>query len=175
MGYRWSVIKCDGFCFCAKVYKIKVSLYYFTSWLEVMADHGARMVPRSLRTIPFLSYILSLANRFLERARTGFYSVTPPSNRRLSLFPMTSWCKHFWPLYTDCSILFWVHACYQTHCSEGVGLHCSLCSLWGRSRQFQHVLVSCDNMTIIQVLHYLTSRDPAIMHLLRWLHYFLAL
>ena len=49
------------------------------------------------------------------------------------------------------------------------------CAVWGRCWRYQHVLVWCDNMAVVHVLHSLTSRDPAIMHLLRCLYYYLAL
>lgn len=46
------------------------------------------------------------------------------------------------------------------------------CAIWGRCWENLSVVVECDNMSVVQVLSSLSSRDPTLMHLLR---YFLAL
>jgi hypothetical protein len=49
------------------------------------------------------------------------------------------------------------------------------CAIWGKAWEYRTVRVQCDNMAVVQVLNSLTSRDPTLMHLLRCLHYYLAL
>ena len=47
-------------------------------------------------------------------------------------------------------------------------------ALWGRRWSKSHVLVMCDNMSVVCILRSKTSKDPSIMHLVRALHFFLA-
>ena len=47
-------------------------------------------------------------------------------------------------------------------------------ALWGRQWSESHVLVMCDNMSVVCILRCKTSKDPSIMHLVRALHFFLA-
>ena len=49
------------------------------------------------------------------------------------------------------------------------------CASWGKQWENKHVVVTCDNMAVVQVITALTSKDPTIMHLLRCLFYYLAL
>ena len=49
------------------------------------------------------------------------------------------------------------------------------CALWGKQWQGKLVLVKCDNMSVVQVIAGLSSRDPLLMHLLRLLYFFMAL
>ena len=49
------------------------------------------------------------------------------------------------------------------------------CAVWGHYWQHQHVLVLCDNMSVVQILTKFKSRDPVLMHLLRCLHFFCAI
>ena len=46
-------------------------------------------------------------------------------------------------------------------------------ALWGRRWTKSHMLVKCDNMAVVNILHSQTSKEPVIMHLLRSLHFFL--
>ena len=47
-------------------------------------------------------------------------------------------------------------------------------ALWSKRLSKSHVLVRCDNMSVVYILHSKTSKDPIIMHLLRSLHFLLA-
>ena len=49
------------------------------------------------------------------------------------------------------------------------------CALWGKQWQYKRVCVKCDNMSVVQVIAGLSSRDPLLMHLLRLLYFYLAL
>ena len=40
-------------------------------------------------------------------------------------------------------------------------------ALWGRRWTKSHVLVKCDNMAVVNILHTQTNKEPVIMHLLR--------
>lgn len=48
--------------------------------------------------------------------------------------------------------------------------------VWDREWQYKSVLVRCDNMAVVQVIHVtaLSSKDSTIMHLLRCLYYYVA-
>jgi hypothetical protein len=46
------------------------------------------------------------------------------------------------------------------------------CAVWGPVWKDKQVLVKCDNMSVVQVVAALTSRDPLLMHLLRLLYFF---
>ena len=48
-------------------------------------------------------------------------------------------------------------------------------AVWGRYWQYKSVLVCCDNMSVVQVIIALTSKDPTIMYLLWCLYYYVAL
>ena len=44
--------------------------------------------------------------------------------------------------------------------------------MWGKSCCHRHVLVYCDNMSVVQIMASKTSKGQGIMHLLRCLHFF---
>ena len=48
------------------------------------------------------------------------------------------------------------------------------CAIWGPHWRHKSVQVSCDNMSVVNVIRANTSRDQTIMHLLRCLHFFTA-
>lgn len=47
-------------------------------------------------------------------------------------------------------------------------------AMWGSRWSKRHVLVRCNNMSVVHILHSQTSKDATIMHLVRSLHFFLA-
>ena len=48
------------------------------------------------------------------------------------------------------------------------------CASWGNQWSGRSVLIKCDNMSVVQVVAALSSRDPLLMHLLRLLYFFRA-
>ena len=49
------------------------------------------------------------------------------------------------------------------------------CATWGPQWQHKHVLVWCDNLSVVHVIKAQSSKDPTLMHLLRCIHFFCAL
>ena len=46
---------------------------------------------------------------------------------------------------------------------------------WGSQWQHKHLKVFCDNMAVVQIVNAQNCRDPALLHLLRCLHFFTAM
>lgn len=46
-------------------------------------------------------------------------------------------------------------------------------AIWGDKWSEKHVMCRCDNMAVVNILYSHTSRDNAVMHLVRSLHFFL--
>ena len=47
-------------------------------------------------------------------------------------------------------------------------------AIWGQQWSGKHIRCRCDNMAVVNILYSRTSKDSAIMHLVRSLHFFLA-
>ena len=47
-------------------------------------------------------------------------------------------------------------------------------AIWGQYWSRKHILCRCDNMAVVNILYSWSSKDNAIMHLIRSLHFFLA-
>ena len=47
-------------------------------------------------------------------------------------------------------------------------------AIWGQQWAGKHIMCRCDNMAVVNILYSHTSKDNAIMHLVRSLHFFLA-
>ena len=63
----------------------------------------------------------------------------------------------------------------QIHSSQRTDSHSTCMCLMGKQWQYKRVCVKCDNMSVVQVIAGLSSRDPLLMHLLRLLYFYLAL
>ena len=47
-------------------------------------------------------------------------------------------------------------------------------AIWGQQWSGKHIRCRCDNMAVVNILYSRTSKDSAIMHRVRFLHFFLA-
>ena len=48
-------------------------------------------------------------------------------------------------------------------------------AMWGRHCCHKHVFIYGDNMAVVDIMATKTSKEPSIMHLLRCLHFFIAI
>ena len=75
----------------------------------------------------------------------------------------------------------WIQCPWQNHWSnKGITIKEMLpivlaCALWGHEWRHKQVEVACDNQAVVEVLKKRTSKDKDIMHMLRCLHFFLAI